>query len=149
MPAYVTCPNCGQKVSAENDFCIFCGTKLPATAVSAEPPVSESPSFSGSGKRRTCGNGHVCCDDELTFCPECGLPLDPVSGSEPPAPPPSGGTWSCPRCGDANPADMDYCRNCGTRRPGARSETETKFTIPAGMAVPSADDLRPKKAARK
>ena len=146
MPVYVTCTNCGQKVSAENGFCIFCGTKLPGAAVSPESPGSEISSYPGPGRKRICGNGHVCYDDELTFCPECGLPLDSSSVSEPPAAPSSGETWSCPRCGAANPADMVYCRDCGAMKSGTRSEPETKFTIPEGMTVPSADDLRPKKA---
>ena len=142
------CTNCGQMVSADSEYCIFCGTRIPD---SAAPVSAASGTGGGSGRVRRCRNGHVFEDDSLSYCPECGLPF---GDSEAPPPPVRGETWKC-FCSRENPVENLFCEECGRPRAAKRSRIRESdpppaegIPIPEGMYTPTPDDLKPKHGAR-
>lgn len=142
MAGTVQCPNCKQSVTSDNEFCIFCGTKLSAAVCT--PGYSST--LSGGYKKgiKKCKNGHEFDDASLLYCSICGLPLEGTSA-------PSGEKWTC-SCGHMNPADNAFCEECGRPKEAdwvrrvspAETKNSTAF-IPEGMYTPTDDDLRPKK----
>ena len=98
----ITCPNCHQPVEDGNDFCPFCGVKLPASGAAPESEASEPARV----VRKICPNRHIFTDAELQYCPECGLELRPLDEPE---------VWVCPHCGREN-TDGDICIFCGKNR---------------------------------
>ena len=142
MPDVVKCPNCNQPVTADSDFCIFCGTKLPAI----KPVSEEIHSETGTTTVRRCRNGHEFTYDKLAYCPLCGLPFEEVE-----MPPSKEETWTC-TCGNINPSDSNFCEKCGRSKemkaPKRKLETPKptgSTAIPEGMYTPTLDDLKKKR----
>lgn len=142
MSDVVKCPNCNQSVTADSEFCIFCGTKLPVFETVPEEMHSEPETTIV----RKCKNGHEFTDGKLTYCPICGLPFDDTKFT-----PPKEETWTC-TCGNTNSADSNYCEKCGRSKvlkPSKRKPDEPKPSggtiIPEGMYAPTPDDLKKKK----
>lgn len=142
MSDVVKCPNCNQPVTADSEFCIFCGTKLPALEAVPEKTYPEPETTTV----RKCKNGHEFTDDKLTYCPLCGLPFESAE-----TPLPKDETWIC-ACGNTNPSDSNFCEKCGRskelktprRKPEAPKPTGSTV-IPEGMYTPTPDDLKKKK----
>ena len=133
------CPNCNQPVAADNQFCIFCGTKLPAFE---KTPETDEGGVPGTAAVRKCRNGHEFTDDLLTYCPICGLPLEKAAAEE--------ANWTC-ICGHVNVSETHFCVKCG-RPEGAKpperkpkEKTGPGGAVPEGMYIPTADDLRKKR----
>lgn len=144
MPSTVECPNCKQPVTPDSEFCIFCGTKIPATAHTLGYSSSSSSGYEKAIKK--CKNGHEFDDASLLYCPICGLPFE---GGGPYIP--LAKTWTC-TCGHVNPSENAFCEGCSRPKEPKTSRrisaTETKSStayIPDGMYTPTDDDLRPKK----
>lgn len=139
------CPNCHQPVEGGNEFCIYCGMRIPAAGSSSAAPVAPAP----VSTIRRCKNGHTFDDADLLFCPVCGIPFGdaPAPARTPvpahtPAPAPAADTWAC-ACGHSNPADFTFCESCGTRRvhkDRCRPE-KPEMVIPEGMHMPTESDL--------
>ena len=137
----IKCPNCKQTVTADSEFCIFCGTKLPSTsAVTTPVPAGTSRSV-----LKKCKNGHEFDDADLLYCPICGLPF---AGSV--SKPIAGPTWKC-SCGHENPGENNFCENCSRAKEIKKRTLPTEppaiehMEIPAGMFAPSEGDLIRKK----
>lgn len=149
MSSTVQCPNCKQPVTADSEFCIFCGTKLPA--IPRTPKFSSSASGGYAKAMMKCKNGHEFDDASLLYCPICGLPFE----GAPDYYVPSGESWRC-TCGYVNQADNAFCEGCSRPKepkPSGRiraPETKSSTTyIPEGMYTPTDDDLMPKKRLNK
>ena len=143
----------------ELGFCPVCGAPLVdrvPDAETAEPPMSapldvpgdsdEQDAPASPAKPRTCRNGHTYDDPFLTFCPECGMPLEEGVAEELPARP----SWTC-ACGQVNAEEDRFCVNCRAERGGMekpqrkkKAEPGAKMVIPEGMYLPTDDDLRRK-----
>jgi len=127
-----------QPVTEGNEFCIFCGTKLPGGG-SVGSDVSTGKAGSVTKK---CRNGHTYDDPELVFCPQCGLRFDskPIFDLV---------MWPC---GHVNRSTEMFCTECGKRRdgkepsviPAVKIEPEKPSFIPAGMWHATEDDLAKK-----
>ncbi len=129
----MNCPNCGMQTVPGAAFCDNCGTALTGRAAT---PSNLPPTTAISGTCPQCGRPVM---PGEAFCDNCGSALNmPVSSPPPPmaaapAPQPaawspaapSGGSQSCPSCGQLTTPGTAFCDNCGA-----------SLSAPTAAAVP-------------
>ena len=108
------CPNCGNKVDNDSDFCVFCGTKyvepMIRKCISCGMTVEEDDEFCpfcgakvSMGKKKICSQCGKQLNDDDDFCPYCGAKYtDP-------------NLRICHICGTKLRPGTDFCVKCGTR----------------------------------
>lgn len=91
------CPNCGEPVEDDFDFCTNCGTRVR----DAEPDVL--PEEDNQRVCRTCG---AKLSDGMIFCEECGTRVSESETKE----------KVCPICGfKTTDSDVNFCVECGSK----------------------------------
>ncbi len=149
------CPKCGTNLTANQKFCLNCGTKKPEAPAA---PVNRAPAAAPAAPGWKCPK----CGTNLTanqkFCLNCGTkkpeapaapvnrapaasPAAPVNRAPAAAPAPMNRApapvqqarpavsgWRCPGCGAALRAEQNFCPKCGTKKP------EMKLDFPAAAA---------------
>ncbi|MFN2218303.1 MAG: double zinc ribbon domain-containing protein, partial [Anaerolineae bacterium] len=87
-PEELTCPACGEPVSADEAFCASCGASLALAPIPPEPVPEVEPE------------------------PAAAVEAEPVA-AEAPAPPAPAGPPTCPACGTEVEAGDAFCSTCG------------------------------------
>ncbi len=90
--AFVTCPQCGNRVTRGKNFCVKCGAKIEVSA----PKEKERSKYRCSQCKKTVSAG-------IKFCPDCGgavIEEKPV-------------VHECSQCGKELPETMKFCPDCG------------------------------------
>ena len=149
------CPNGHDVPDPSLGFCPVCGSPLVDAPAAEERPaaspaieVPPAPAPARAVPVRKCSCGYVCDDPGLSYCPECGLPLDTAAEVYD-----SG--WVC-ACGEMNASDTNFCIRCGQPKGGktkggepTRPEpkaysADSDGPIPSGMKPPAEADLKVK-----
>ncbi len=88
----LTCPACGLVSASDMSYCGSCGTGL-----------------TGSKASDSCGNCGMGLKAGISFCPECGSPVEEVLE----APPSEPEMFNCGACGRRLKPDAVFCPDCG------------------------------------
>jgi len=105
------CPNCGQIINEEDEFCLYCGENLRATV--EDKTISKA--------RYLCPNCGLPVEQDDEFCPNCGITLKEENETKEKAEKAeqiqaeNKNTMYCPACGNEIDLsdDPDYCPFCG------------------------------------
>lgn len=96
----LTCPACGEPVSADEAFCAACGASLALAPIPPEPVPEVEPELAVE---------EVPAESE----PEPAAEPEPVAEAAPPPPPAPAGPPTCPACGSEVEAGDAFCSSCG------------------------------------
>jgi pSer/pThr/pTyr-binding forkhead associated (FHA) protein len=139
----ITCPKCSKDNQDHYKFCLGCGAELPrdaapkpfspqtpahgVKAASAAPPPAQafSPPAGPAGGGMVMGGGGVGAGPAGAGQGNAG------QGGGQSAPPPAGGTVSCPQCGHINMPSNLFCGSCGFRLTGAAAAPKAAPVAPA------------------
>ncbi len=91
-----TCPNCGEEIKADNNFCINCGTKIEPNHPLKENHISKI--------KNTCPNCGEVLKENYKFCTHCGEELEKEFKE-----------MVCPNCGSSISENDNFCIECGTK----------------------------------
>ncbi|GAC1393916.1 MAG: hypothetical protein NVSMB47_02050 [Polyangiales bacterium] len=98
----ITCAKCGKENQDHYKFCLGCGAELPRD-------TGASKAFSP----KTPPQGIKAAAAPPPAAPNFAPP--PMAAPQPaPVAPPVTAGWSCPTCGQQNPASNKFCASCGT-----------------------------------
>ena len=107
--AVQTCPDCGEPIEDDFDFCTNCGRRVREASAPSDPDPTESAASDNDMVCRVCGSK---LNYDSVFCEECGTRVQAEDQAAPPAPKEK----RCPLCGyTTSDDDVNFCVECGSK----------------------------------